>query len=103
MLDADGDVIRHVSLLESLERSAFRGLWDPAAERLASARSDPGSERPFGDLFHTNASTLLDGRLERKLPAFRRGNVLVSLLVPDLVAVVDLDREEVVFSWAVDE
>jgi hypothetical protein len=41
---------------------------------------------------------VLDGRLAERLPAFRAGNVLVSMLVPNLVAVVDLEREEVACS-----
>jgi outer membrane protein assembly factor BamB len=41
---------------------------------------------------------VLDGRIAEHVPAFRRGNVLVSLQVPDIVAVVDLEQEEVV--WA---
>lgn len=86
VLDADGNELRHVSLLEALENSEFSNLWDPCGKRL------------FGDLFHTNTLELLDGRLEQRIPAFRKGNVLVSLLVPDVIAVVDLDSELVV--WA---
>jgi len=80
----DGTEKRRISLLEALERSEFAPLWSPPPDRR--------------DLFHTNTLHVLDGRLEDRLPAFRRGNVLVSLLYPHLVAVVDLEAEEVV--WA---
>ena len=85
VLDANGKDKRSVSLLAALERSDFSDLWQP-------------NLRLFGDVFHTNTVSVLDGRLESKLPGFRAGNVLVSLLVPDLIAVVDLDAEQVV--WA---
>ncbi len=86
VLGPDGVERRRVSLLEALERSAYSRLWQPDGR---------GS---LGDLFHTNGLALLDGNAAESLPAFKRGNVLVSMLVPDLIAVVDLAREEVV--WA---
>jgi hypothetical protein len=86
VLGPDGEERRRVSLLEALERSAYRHLWQPDGRWF------------LGDLFHTNSLALLDGGAAGRLPAFRRGNLLVSMLVPDLIAVVDLEREEVV--WA---
>ena len=87
ILGPDGQEKKRVSLLEALERSAFLDLWD-------SSQIDP-----FGDIFHTNTIEVLDGRLANDLPAFRRGNVLVSMLKPDLIAVVDLDAEAVVWAY----
>jgi hypothetical protein len=86
VLGPDGELRRSVSLLEALERSEFRGLWTPDLDAFQ------------GDLFHTNSLAVLDGRHAGRLPALRRGNLLVSMLVPDLLAVVDFEREEVV--WA---
>ncbi len=86
VLDADGHEKRRVSLLEALEESAWSHLWTT------------GGQRALGDIFHTNSVALLDGRLAERLPAFRRGNVLVSMLVPSLIAVVDMEAERVV--WA---
>jgi hypothetical protein len=85
ILDSGGTEKRRVSMLESLERSGFDDLWDPADARM-------------GDLFHTNTLEVLDGRIAQDLPAFAAGNVLTSLLIPDLIAVVDLEQEKVV--WA---
>jgi hypothetical protein len=86
ILDAEGKEKRRVSVRGSLERSEFDHLWDPTYARL-------------GDLFHTNTVEVLDGRIAHELPAFAAGNVLTSLLTPDLIAVVDLEQEKVV--WAV--
>jgi len=85
ILDAEGKEKKRISMLESLERSEFNHLWDPADARM-------------GDLFHTNTLELLDGRIAHELPAFAAGSVLTSLLIPDLIAVVDLEQEKVV--WA---
>jgi hypothetical protein len=84
ILDARGEEIRRVSLLRALERSRW-------AHWLAEVPA-------HDDLFHTNTIQILDGAHADRLPAFRRGNALVSIRNLDLVAVVDLDREEVV--WA---
>jgi hypothetical protein len=85
ILDAQGDEKKRVSLLESFERSEFRDLWD---FRRKGAR---------GDLFHANTVAVLDGRLADEIPAFQRGNVLTSLLVPSMLAVVDLEQEKIVW------
>lgn len=50
-----------------------------------------------GDVFHSNALEVLDGRLEHKHPAFRRGNVLTSWRALDAIGIIDLDREQVVW------
>ncbi len=86
VLDAGGRVLRSVSLLEAFENSeAYHGIL---AER----------GRTRGELFHTNSLEVLDGRLAGSLPSFAEGRVLVSMLLLDTIAVVDLDRVEVM--WA---
>lgn len=83
-LDASGREVRRVSLLEALEGSGLQGLWDR-----------PG---PNGDLFHTNTLAVLDGRAADRRPAFAKGNLLVSMLKLDAIAVVDPDREVAVWT-----
>ncbi len=84
VLSPDGRVLRRISLLKSLERSRWASLL--------------GRTKRSGDIFHTNTLEVLDGRFARRDPAFRRGNVLVSILNLDALAIVDPGREEVV--WA---
>ena len=84
MLDRDGKPRRRISILECLENSTFTSLL---AKR-------PGA----GDLFHTNAISVLDGRLEDKIPEFSRGNLLISLRNLNAVVVIDPEEETVV--WA---
>ncbi len=86
VLDGEtGEEKRRVSLLVAMEKSP----WAPLLERSTRALASPGSEA--GDLFHTNSLRLLDGSWAEEMPAFRRSNVLVSILKLDALAVVDMD------------
>ncbi len=81
VFDADGVEKRRVSVLEAFERSKYAKPW-----------------RGRGDIFHTNSLRVLDGRSADRAPAFRKGNVLLSIHALDQLAVVDLDRAEVVWT-----
>jgi len=84
IVDPDGKELRRVSLLEAFERSTIPHLLDGMKEH--------------GDIFHTNTIELLDGSLAGRLEGFEAGNVLVCVRELDIIATVDLEREEVV--WA---
>jgi outer membrane protein assembly factor BamB len=53
------------------------------------------------DILHTNTLEILDGRLAGRHPAFRRGNLLLSVLELDTVAVLDPRSGEIV--WALSD
>jgi hypothetical protein len=82
--DSSGRLRRRISILECFERSAYASLLRGMAHT--------------GDLFHTNTLEVLDGRFAGRNPAFRKGNLLVSVLKLDAIAVLDPDRRTVV--WA---
>jgi hypothetical protein len=84
ILDAEGNVLRNVSLLEAFARSSYASILYNMPDE--------------GDLFHTNTLELLDGTQAKRSPIFRRGNVLISMRTFSTIAIVDLKREEVV--WA---
>ncbi len=84
VLTPDGAVRRRISILHAFERSRYRALLS--------------RRPPSGDIFHTNTLELLDGRLAARNPALRKGNVLISVLKLDTIAIIDPDREEVI--WA---
>jgi hypothetical protein len=87
LLSPDGTERSRVSLLEAFENSdRYRALWQ---ERI----------RTRGELMHTNTLAVLDDRIADVAPAFSAGRVLTSMLLMDTIAVVDLERREVV--WAV--
>lgn len=86
VLDAQGEELRSVSLLQAFENSEpYRSYW------LDSGRN-------AGELFHTNSLEVLDGSIAERAPAFAKGRILTSMLLLDTIAVVDLERPEVV--WA---
>lgn len=84
LLDADGVVVRRISLLEALERSPYASLLERRPEA--------------GDILHTNTLKLLDGRYADVQPAFAAGNLLVSFRELDAIGVLDPLRAEIV--WA---
>jgi len=86
VLTAEGELVRRVSILAALEDSHY----EPLLVRV----------RKSGDILHTNTIEVLDGSLEPDSPAFARGNVLISILMLDTVAVLDLDEEKVVWALA---
>jgi hypothetical protein len=80
----DGRVIDSLSIVDAFLHSDY----------AACMRKGP----QYGDLFHTNTLHILDGANEKRLPAFRRGNILISSPHMDTVAIVDPRERRVV--WA---
>ncbi len=78
-------ILEDVSVIAAIRRSAF-------ADDLMDRKT-----KFVGDITHTNTIELLDGSLADRIPAFREGNVLISIRNFDTLAVVDLDLEEVVW------
>jgi hypothetical protein len=84
VLSAGGKVRRRISILQAFERSPYAGLLSRMPRE--------------GDVFHTNTLEVLDGRAADRDPAFRRGNLLISVLKLDTIAVLDPRSETIV--WA---
>jgi hypothetical protein len=84
VLGPDGRMRRKISLLEAFERSPYASLL--------------GRMERSGDTFHTNTLEILDGRLAGRDPAFRKGNILLSVLKLDALAILDPERRTIV--WA---
>jgi hypothetical protein len=85
VLDENGNELKRISIIEAFERSRFANVFDAACMENV------------GDVLHTNAIEVLDGRLEDEIPAFRKGNVMISIRRLDLIAVLDLEAEEIVW------
>jgi hypothetical protein len=89
-LDADGNETSRRSVLE-----CFTSSDDPVA------RASLERMKPAGDLLHTNTIERLQGAagpLAAALPAFRAGNLLISCLKTDTIAVIDPEAGKV--AWA---
>jgi hypothetical protein len=86
VVNGEGKVVREISILKALWRSDYRSL-------LALG---PHS----GDLLHTNALFRLTGERAAEIPAFRKGNLLLSMPNLNALAVLDPEREEIVWVLA---
>jgi hypothetical protein len=84
-VSAEGKLLRRVSVLEALRQSDYASLLAHVAV----------GEK---DLLHTNSIRVLDGRLSDRSPAFRRGNLLISMRPMDTLAILDPDQGKIV--WA---
>lgn len=84
LLDANGKVLRHVSLLDCFRNSAYAPLlqWLPKQ----------------GDVLHVNTVNNLDGAHAGLIPAFAAGNILVSSLTLNTIAIVDFQNGTI--PWA---
>ncbi len=85
ILDPDGREMERVSIPRCFENSRFSDIL--------KARAVAG-----GDLFHANKIQVLDGALEAENPAFRKGNILVSLRETSSLAVVDMEKRSVAWT-----
>jgi hypothetical protein len=84
MLGADGQPIRNISVLDAFLQSDYADLVR--------------KPQRAGDILHTNAVQVLDGRFESRASFLRAGNILISSRTQDALAIIDPDRERVV--WA---
>jgi len=97
VLDENGERISRLSILSCFRNSAYYSplletLRERVSYRLATDRKYPG------DILHTNTLQVLDGSLADISPMYRKGNLLVCLREPGIIAVIDPKNETVV--WA---
>ena len=83
VLDDKGQPKQKISIYDCIQQSEFRDVLQP-------------QEMP--DALHTNSVRVLDGALADRIPAFRQGNLLVSLRNLNAVCVIDVRQQRVV--WA---
>jgi hypothetical protein len=86
VLAPDGTELRKISVLEAFERSVYAPFLETRPEA--------------GDIFHTNALEILDGAHAARVPAFRRGNLLISIHTLNVVAVLDPESRTIVWAMA---
>jgi hypothetical protein len=98
VLAPDGTLRRRLSLLEAYQNAGTQHSWTEASRRFWEKEKTRKLAFPRGDIFHTNSLAVLDGRIADRVPAFRSGNVLLSMCHLDAIAVVDPERNRVVWS-----
>lgn len=91
VLDGNGNELTRVSLLDA--------FWD--SDYASWLRTAPiNRARRKIDVLHANRIVALDGRLEERIPSFREGNFLLSLRNFNALVVVDIEREQVVWTMS---
>jgi hypothetical protein len=89
VLDEEGlEEIRSIELYDAFIRS-------PYGEMMAELKSGVDNKQ---DIFHTNTLEILDDRMEHLSPAFRRGNIVLSMRTYSTVCVLDPTSETI--TWA---
>ncbi len=83
--DKNGVEKKRVSLLDAFLNSDYA----PVVENYMMRE---------GDAFHSNTIEIFDGKLEHKNPLFRKGLALVSMRNFHTIAIVDLEKEKVLWS-----
>jgi len=81
ILSPEGKEVKSVSLIDCFVNSPYFYVMSYAQTR--------------GDIFHTNTIEVLDGKMEEKIPIFKKGRVLISIRNLNLIALVDLEAEKV--------
>ena len=84
ILSPKGEIVKEHSLFKCFANSDYAYILN--------------NMRRTGDTFHTNTIQVFDGRLSHISPLFKKGNVLVAPLYLNSIAIVDLDKNRVV--WA---
>ena len=85
ILSRDGEELRRLSILEAFVQSPYSAFAEQAGQV---------------DVLHTNTLEILAGRLQPLSQAFRHGNVLISALYPNAIAVLSMDSEQIVWALA---
>ena len=96
ILSPDGKLLREISLASLVGRRVPRKRIDAIRAAAKSGKLSGTAMLNLRDVFHSNAIELL----QRDVPSLgKAGQVLLSVRELDLVAIVDLDREEIVWEW----
>lgn len=87
VLDLQGRERWRLSILECLENSEYATLLEALPSRQ-------------GDIFHTNTIKVFDGSRERLSPYYKKGNLLISILHLDAIAIIDPLQKKAVWALA---
>jgi hypothetical protein len=86
VLSPDGKLLKKVSILDAMLRSPYGRMLHTTAWDIKQ------------DFLHTNSVEVIDRKAASRLPFAEEGQVLLSLRDIDTVALLDLDKEQIV--WA---
>ena len=78
VLDPNGKELKKISILDALNNSPYA----PIIRRL----------KKWGDILHSNTIEFIEKDVPTSLPFLKKGNLLLSILYPDLVCVFDFKK-----------
>jgi hypothetical protein len=84
VLNPQGELVRKVSVVNAIGQSSYASFLDCIPD--------------IPDMLHTNTVQVLDGTQAFRSPIFKKGNVLISVRNINMIGIVDMDTEKVV--WA---
>ncbi len=97
LLTQDGEVVESRSLYDMVTAG-------PAPFTLLEVSADGEEGSPRLDIFHSNSVEWIDHpHLRGAHPIYEPGNILVSMRNQNAMAVVNWDRQELVWSWGQDD
>lgn len=85
--------------LETGEVQQRFAVWDAFADGAFAARLSDVQPRSDGDPLHSNTVRVLDGEFANVNPAFKAGNLMISLRHTDTIAIIDPRVQQVVWAW----
>ncbi len=88
VLSPDGQELKKVSISMAFHRSEFSSIFDVLGKTTGN-KWDP---------WHANAVDVLDEQIADKFPFLEKGQVLVSLRNLDVIAIIDMNKEQVVWT-----
>ncbi|GAB6039418.1 arylsulfotransferase family protein [Endothiovibrio diazotrophicus] len=109
-ISPDGKILREFPVIEALYRGEFESALATRWNTLSKQMRNPRGEHLVEDLSmvingaiipnvtHLNSAQVLSPALADRFPAFKAGDILVSLRGIDMIAVIDPNTERVV--WA---
>jgi hypothetical protein len=95
-LGPDGTQKDHLSMIDAFEAGGPSHDWVAATKEFWSKADGRDFDYDPHDIYHTNSLTVLRGEVDH--PAFRAGNLLVSLRHLDMIAVIDPASRKAVWS-----
>jgi len=88
ILSPDGKMLESYSLIDLIINSPYANLINRKVVKTGGF---------FGHILHSNTLEIFDGSLEHKSPLFKKGNILVSILMVDAIAIFNLAEQQLVW------
>ncbi len=89
LLSPEGRVLAHHSITDLIESSPYARLLDDEFVRTGGY---------YGHILHVNTVEVFRGDQHRIFPHYKKGNILLSILIINTICIVDLEKGAVV--WA---